>query len=282
MHWKCRNCPYGREPNVVRTAVPDDKVRWETPFAEYQPVTFTTKKILEGPSYADPDILTKPSNLKFNAVDGKHSRVSHTGTYKLEDGLPMNPKGRTGIRGRGCLGRWGPNHAADPVVTRWKRDDKGQVEKKDGRPVLEFVSILRGDTKEWALPGGMVDANEKVSLTLRREFSEEAMNGLSISKEERANLDAKVAESFQNGNEVFRGYVDDPRNTDNAWMETVAVNFHDETGEGLGKFALHAGDDAVGVRWTKVDSNLKLYASHKDFVEKTAKMNNAYWPAEEE
>jgi ADP-ribose pyrophosphatase len=32
--------------------------------------------------------------------------------------------------------------------------------------------------------------------------------------------------------------VDDPRNTDNAWMETVAVNFHDETGEEVGKFDL--------------------------------------------
>jgi len=30
-----------------------------------------------------------------------------------------NPVGRTGIRGRGCLGRWGPNHAADPIVTRF-------------------------------------------------------------------------------------------------------------------------------------------------------------------
>lgn len=30
--------------------------------------------------------------------------------------------------------------------------------------------------------------------------------------------------------QVFKGYVDDPRNTDSAWMETVAVNFHDEEG----------------------------------------------------
>jgi len=30
-----------------------------------------------------------------------------------------NPVGRTGMRGRGLLGRWGPNHAADPVVTRY-------------------------------------------------------------------------------------------------------------------------------------------------------------------
>ena len=29
-----------------------------------------------------------------------------------------NPIGRTGMTGRGLLGRWGPNHAADPIVTR--------------------------------------------------------------------------------------------------------------------------------------------------------------------
>jgi len=30
---------------------------------------------------------------------------------------------------------------------------------------------------------------------------------------------------------AFLSYVDDPRNTDNSWMETVAFHFHDETGE---------------------------------------------------
>ena len=30
-----------------------------------------------------------------------------------------NPVGRTGMVGRGLLGRWGPNHAADPLVTRY-------------------------------------------------------------------------------------------------------------------------------------------------------------------
>jgi ADP-ribose pyrophosphatase len=30
--------------------------------------------------------------------------------------------------------------------------------------------------------------------------------------------------------EIYRGALEDPRNTDNAWLETVALNFHDETG----------------------------------------------------
>lgn len=31
---------------------------------------------------------------------------------------------------------------------------------------------------------------------------------------------------LENGVEVFHGYVDDPRTTDHAWIETRAVHFH--------------------------------------------------------
>ena len=44
------------------------------------------------------------------------------------------------------------------------------------------------------------------------------------------------------------GYVDDPRNTDNAWMETTAFLFHDSEGDKVAKFDLKAGDDAKDVR----------------------------------
>lgn len=44
------------------------------------------------------------------------------------------------------------------------------------------------------------------------------------------------------------GYVDDSRNTDNAWMETVALHYHDSktNSDGnlsLGNLELRAGDD---------------------------------------
>ena len=54
------------------------------------------------------------------------------------------------VSGRGLLGHWGPNHAGDPVVTRWAKDDKHKV--------LEIILVKRKDTGELALPGGMVDA----------------------------------------------------------------------------------------------------------------------------
>ena len=47
---------------------------------------------------------------------GLSLRWQHTITICF---VNRNPCGRTGLRGRGTLGKWGPNHAADPVVTRF-------------------------------------------------------------------------------------------------------------------------------------------------------------------
>lgn len=82
---------------------------------------------------------------------------------------------------------------------------------------------------------------------------------------------------FKSGVDIYKGYVDDPRNTDNAWMETVAVNFHDESGDSVGKFPLQAGDDAKSVRWVDIDSNLELYASHLDIIQQVANLHKAHW-----
>ena len=131
------------------------------------------------------------------------------------ENLPQNPRGRTGIVGRGFLGKWGPNHAADPIVTKWKRDQLGSrvLDEKSKKPVLMFVAIKRGDTGEWAIPGGMVDAGESISQTLKREFGEEALGS-------DPNKIATASRILSNGNCIYQGYVDDPRNTDNSWMET--------------------------------------------------------------
>uniref|UniRef100_A0A0R3WSZ2 Nudix hydrolase domain-containing protein n=1 Tax=Hydatigena taeniaeformis TaxID=6205 RepID=A0A0R3WSZ2_HYDTA len=222
-------------------------------------------------------------------LDGNVDRRSYEGVYELDsNGRPLNPRGRTGVVGRGRLGRWGPNHAADPIVTRhrlpfcrnpWKVDDTGAkvIESHSGKPILQFVAIKRKDSGEWALPGGMVDPGEEVSATLKREFSEEAMGLLDVSDKEKERLRSEVNKAFNEGYEIYRGYVDDPRNTDNAWMETVAVNFHDENRTGLALFKLSAGDDAAAVRWVDADPNQDLYASHHHFLELTAKLRNAFW-----
>lgn len=62
-----------------------------------------------------------------------------------------------------------------------------------------------------------------------------------------------------------------------AWMETVAVNFHDEDGSFLSKLNFEAGDDAIGIHWIDVDEGVKLYASHSRLIEATAQLRNAHF-----
>ncbi|VDM38554.1 unnamed protein product [Toxocara canis] len=246
MHVKCRDVgkPYLRS-KVYRTHVPDSKVDWKCVWEEYNPEDYTDP-LTVGKQWAD-NAACIP---KWNTLDGGVDRRSHIGKYELDsEGRPLNPMGRTGLRGRGVLGRWGPNHAADPIVSMFRNGS------------LYFVGIERQDTHEWAIPGGMVDPGESISLTLKREFTEEALDGVS---------NAEIESLWAKGVELFRGYVDDPRNTDNAWMETVVVNFHDNMGI-LEKVNFQAGSDAAKVRWIPVCASERLYASHEEFMKLLAK-----------
>ncbi|XP_048408352.1 ADP-ribose pyrophosphatase, mitochondrial-like isoform X2 [Stegostoma tigrinum] len=233
IHVKARKSPYPGS-QVQRFPVPDSYVSWSVAWPEYEPVDYTADSIQACPVWADPDYRKEGQSEhgpQFNALDGKIDRRSFLGCYELdEDKLPLNPMGRTGITSRGLLGKWGPNHAADPIVTRWKRKaGKKVIHKRSGKPILQFVTIKRKDNGEWAIPG------------------------------------------------VFTGYVDDPRNTDNAWVETVAVNFHDETGDSVGQLDLHSGDDAGHVQWSDIDQSLQLYATHCRFLKSVTELRDAHW-----
>ena len=76
--------------------------------------------------------------------------------YLLDFLNDSNPIGRTGLRGRGLLGKWGPNHAADFILTRWLRNEMNgqQIMNEDSqKPILQFLAIERLRGNEWAIPG---------------------------------------------------------------------------------------------------------------------------------
>eukprot|EP00056_Hartaetosiga_gracilis_P018211 m.10081 g.10081 ORF g.10081 m.10081 type:complete len:289 (+) comp6505_c0_seq4:188-1054(+) len=262
---RCSTYPGG----LARFTVPDALISWKSKFDEYSPVFYEAPVVLKQPEWAD--VPENRSTFKYNEIDGTIDRTSAHSPYVVtQDGYPRNPLGRTGICGRGLLGRYGPNHAADPVVTMWKRDTNGKiVMDTDGYPVLVFVSIKRRDSGVWALPGGMVDAGEVASQALKREFGEEALNAMALSKEETEALENELTALFdtQGATVLYKGFVDDPRNTDNAWMETTVVNIHDDDSDVFSKFKLEGGDDATNAEWVEYHPGMELYASHTYFME---------------
>lgn len=281
-HSICRD-PSEAPEGYHRVGVPDDKVSWNTPFEDYKPSEYTAVSVLRQPVWADP---LKPKDVNWK--DKAHQ--SHLGEIKFDQtGMPLNPKGRTGTEGRGQLGKWGPNHAADPIITR---------DGPDG--TYELLLIKRGDNGQWALPGGMVDPTDaSFSAAAIRELAEEALNSpevldddiksqlallegqLKIKGETDKEIEARIiglrnklvfeklknSPGFQQPEEVYKGYVDDRRNTDNAWMETAAYHTHIE-GSNPYLNKPEAGDDAQHAQWVEVTPELvnSLYASHPDIV----------------
>lgn len=201
IHVKCRGGYYPRtSDSILRTEVSDSKTLWSVPFPDYAPKQYTAPHILSGPVYADPEIGTLHFKPCWNAKDSNIDRRSHEGEYPIVEGFPRNLRGRTGITGRGALGRWGPNHAADPVVTRWKMASGERIlHRETKQPILQFVCIQRRDCGEWAIPGGMVDPGEHVSVTLQREFQEEALNSLEMTQEEKHQIQQQLKDLFHGG-----------------------------------------------------------------------------------
>ncbi|CAH3020103.1 unnamed protein product, partial [Porites evermanni] len=219
-----------------------------------------------------------------------------------------NPVGRTGITGRGLFGRWGPNHSAYLIITRsWKMDANKTIVQKKGKKVLEFVALKSRtfgafkkpvksglseannfiennlcktairDFTYCLLSQGMIEAGDSVSRTLIKSLRERTIPCLKPTIAE-GTLETRLRKIIQTSKEVYKGYLDDPRNTDNAWMETVTMNFHDETRETLGDFEFEekTGVD-YNVNWQDVSSQINLQANHSFILHKVAMINDAYF-----
>ena len=221
----------------LRQHVNENDASWSKHLTNYRPPDYTAAVVLDHETeWADPKNVRDVKRKFLTRTKDGETRVALD-----DDGKPLNPLGRTGLGGRGLLGKWGRNQSGDALLTR--------VDPDRGR--LQVLLIERNDSGQLALPGGMVDKGEDIAATVARELREETA----------AKLDFKGAKV------LFSGVVDDPRNTDNAWLETTVLHLHLMPAE-HDKLALQAGDDARQVRWFDVDWNLvnSMYASHGVYV----------------
>ncbi|CAF3628955.1 unnamed protein product [Rotaria sp. Silwood1] len=161
--------------------------------------------------------------------------------YALDNQLsiPLNPMGRTGLRGRGALIRWGPNKFIIAVITRWKKH-RDQFAVVGEQRILETLVLKDKYTNDWKLPGANILGVESCYGSICRSFHELVFQDNDLedfsSFQERdmiehfksfAHASADIFEPIEfESHMVYRGYIDDLRNTDNAWVEAEIWNFH--------------------------------------------------------
>lgn len=123
----------------------------------------------------------------------------------------------------------GPNYTADSVIIN---------------TIAQKILLIKRSSDEWALPGGFVNPEENSFTAAIRETREET--GAIIS---------------DNPILIYKGLVNDPRNSQTSWIETSAYLFIvNELSEVSGR------DDAIDAAWLPLNNLPKLYASHDEIV----------------
>ncbi|KAJ8392633.1 hypothetical protein AAFF_G00073070 [Aldrovandia affinis] len=198
-----------------------------------------------------------PWEVEFTNYSPRFVETEKAGGSDINLDKFRNPEGRTGMQGKGALRQLGPNQVLDPVLTRWR---------DDGKSALEFLAVW--DKKEgiWAIPGGAVHSEEVLPERLER------ILGRKLHEQIKAKL-AGQAEV----NKVYKGYVDDYRNTDNAWVETTAFNIHlDRRGllmADLNRMTENSQDSEERVQWQEVSSRMLASVYQREVLHKVAELH---------
>jgi ADP-ribose pyrophosphatase len=176
-------------PERQRIAI--DEAPWAVPCPTYDPPYHVTVPVLEADDSATPGGWADPEDV--GAVGDRFALLSPESRDAM--GRPLNPRGRTGIAGRGSLGRWGANRSVSVVPVR-NSPSSGQLE-------ILLGSVGRGGLE---ISKGFLHKDEAPVDTARRVMR----------------IEAGWTEPFDLGPTVFDGYIYDPRQTDHAWIETTA------------------------------------------------------------
>jgi len=230
----------------------------------------TNMKAVTGIKWADMekvDMSILEKRLTFFGEKKGLKTLKEAGIKFDKDENPINPNGLTGLRGRGLLGRHGPNHAADPIVCY--KDENGE---------LWAIVVRRKDTGQYAIPGGMVDPGNNITQTLTNELCEEAIEIIDASDDSdnsdnnMVELEFDLEKKFRKAITLYEGYVDDLRNTDNAWLETTVCGIL--IAEKDKKYFRLKKEDSEGntdsTKWIKISANSSefqdLYADHRVYL----------------
>lgn len=162
------------------------------------PKDFTSPFILGKPWADNPD-----NPLQSGESWNTHNRASNTGViYGFdENGYPVNPFYNYGIKNRGMIGRYGPNHTVDLAPCRI-------FENQEGHLSFHVLGIIRNDNHSRALCGGYTNFlpdkngiypynNAIFHQSQTLEFFEELVSGsVALLPVYAADLDKEIDEAF--------------------------------------------------------------------------------------
>jgi len=279
-----RDSPF--QPYPQRVHVPSHKVQWSIAWAAYEPphyldphVQASDRTLLDG-GFADPE---DPSLLRPSMWAQRSSCEGPIQMHRLDTFTvwPRNPRGRTGLAGRGALGLWGPNRKVYMIVTRRLDDDQDDL---GGGGQLEVLVRLAPDKKTACrLPGGF----EKPDYARRfptsfgravRQIAKSTWFPAGPADDEEVLLGTMLG--LECYGTTFQGYVDDARNTDNAWVEAMVTQYHLSPQDGESHVASHWADNLDryrqlhGFRWIRASPS---HPDHADLLpaEHTRWVNDA-------
>jgi ADP-ribose pyrophosphatase len=201
-----------------RLRISIDEAPWGTPCSAYEPPYFVAPTVLANDRDANPDGWADPED--FSKVRDEYAKIE--AKFRDAEGRPLNPRGRTGVAGRGLLARWGPNPAVAAVITGPAGDS-------------ENTDILLGSAEgsmDLRLPKGFVLPGESLEQSVERVVA----TGTGWRP------DLRAAEM------IVDGYAYDSRQTDHAWVELRAYHLYLDKGTAA-ELELDPGGDLDEVGW---------------------------------
>ncbi|MHA1917104.1 MAG: hypothetical protein ACTSUV_02185 [Candidatus Ranarchaeia archaeon] len=191
-HLKIRGERPSTYPHRFRISI--DQAIWKIPCSEYSPPYHVEQSVLENErekvkdGWADPE-----ENWEIEKLD------EYDNLFSIDsDGKPLNPRGRTGIAGRGALGRWGPNPIILLVITRINSASN------------QFEILLEvAHDNSFKIPENNVNYNESFDNAVTRIGNDVGLD-ISIDKSSVLNI----------------GYLYDMKQTDNAWVVAKSYLTH--------------------------------------------------------
>jgi len=199
-----------------RQRISIDEGPWVLDSPDYDPPYYVDPTVLANDSSKSPDGWADPEDVASIGDELESREAKH----RDDLGRPLNPRGRTGIAGRGLLGYWGPNLSVAAVAIR--RNLAGELE----------ILLGHGEEEtELEVAKGFLHTGETPGECLRRVL--EAETGW--------------APEAVPDEVVFEGYTYDPRQTDHAWVESRV--FLLDAGDGAAPETFEPGGEFDEVKW---------------------------------